>query len=141
MRVPMVSLLRFGVPAPPELRFDPSAEASLYHLAPNERDLRLERQVLRADVVAGKQRHAAKHAVVVADELVVVVVGARVARIEAEARDLGDADRADEIRSHARGAAGGHTATALDAAVELVQLLGEIGIHRLLDAREVDVLA
>jgi hypothetical protein len=34
--------------------------------------------------VAGEQRHAAEHAVVVADQLVVVRIGAAVARIEAD---------------------------------------------------------
>ena len=35
-------------------------------------------------------------------ELVVVVVAARVARVEAEARDLVEADGADEVLAHAR---------------------------------------
>ena len=109
--------------------------AHRHHLAAHEGDLRRQRQVLRADVVAGEQRHAAEHAVVVADHLVVVVVGARVARVEAEARDLVQADRADEVLAHARGAAGGDAAAALDAAVELVDLVGQLGLHRLLDAR------
>ena len=63
-----------------------------------------------------------------------------VARIEPESRYLGDAHRAHEVVAHAGGAAGRHTASALHAAVELVQLFREVGVHRLLDARAVDVL-
>ena len=110
-----------------------------HHLAADECDLRLQRQLLRAHVVAGEQRHAPEHAAVVADELVVVLVGALVARIEAEARDLVQAHRADEVLAHARGAATGHAAAALDAAVEQVDFLGEIGLHALLDPRQVDL--
>ncbi len=70
------------------------APGHFHHLAPHERDLRRERQILRAHVVAGEQRHAAEDAVVVADDLVVVGVGARVARVEPEARDPVQADGA-----------------------------------------------
>ena len=108
------------------------------HLAAHEGDLRCKRQVLGAHVVAAEQRHAAEDAVVVADELVEVGVGARVARVEPEARDLVQPHGADEVLAHARGAAGRDAAAALDAAVELVDLLGEVGVHALLDAREVD---
>ncbi len=113
--------------------------AHCHHLAPYEGDLRRERQVLRADVVAGEQRHAAEHAVVVADHLVVIVVSARVARIEPEARHAIEADGSHEILAHARGAAGGHTAAAFDAAVELVDLVREVGIHPLLDPAQVRI--
>src|SRR5215475_8195162 len=37
------------------------------HFAPEKRDLRRQRQVLRADVVAAEQRHTAEDAVVIAD--------------------------------------------------------------------------
>src|SRR5512134_835422 len=109
------------------------------HLAADESDLGLQRQVLRADVVAGEQRHAAEDAAVVADHLVVVVVRALVARIEAEARDLVDPYRADEVLAHARGAAAGNAAAALDAAVEEIDLLGVLGLHALLDPLDVDL--
>ena len=55
--------------------------------------------------MAGEKRHAAEHAVVVADELVEVGVVARIARIEPEAGDLVQADGADEVLAHARRAA------------------------------------
>src|SRR5512134_2169386 len=110
------------------------------HLPANKCDLCLQRQLLRADVVTAEQRHAAEDAAVVADHLVEVGVGPRVARIEPEARDLVDPDRADEVLAHARGAAGGNAAAALDAAVELVDLLGEIRVHPLLDAPHIDLL-
>ena len=72
-------------------------EAGLDHLPAQERDLRLQRQLLRADIVTPKQRHAAEYAVVVADQLVELLVGALIARIEREARDLVEADRAGEV--------------------------------------------
>src|SRR5271166_140950 len=66
------------------------------HLAAHKRDLRGERQRFRADIVAGKQRHTTENAIVVADELIVVIIAARVTRIEPEPGDLVQADRADE---------------------------------------------
>src|SRR5436190_3838457 len=115
----------------PSTRCAPSVSSSSLpaerdHLPAQERDLRRERKLLRADVVAAEQRHAAEHAVVVADQLVEVVVASRVARVEAEARDLVEADRADEVLAHSRRSARGDAAAALDAAIELVDLLGEL---------------
>src|SRR4249920_2302409 len=43
------------------------------HLPPEKGDLRCQRQVLRADIVAAEQRHAAEDAVVIADELEIVL--------------------------------------------------------------------
>jgi len=90
--------------------------------------------------VAAEQGHAAEHAVVVADQLVVVVVAAGVARIEREARDLVETHGAHEVLAHARRTAGRDAAAALDAAVELVDPVGKLGIHRRLDAAQVRVL-
>ena len=69
--------------------------------------------------------------------VVEVLVAARVARVEPEARDLVQADGADEVLAHARRAAGRHAAAALDAAVELVDLLGQFGLHARFEARQV----
>ena len=70
-----------------------------------------------AYVVAAEQGHAAEHTVVAADEFIKVFVAALVARVQSETRHLVDAGGADEILAHARRAAGGDAATALDAAV------------------------
>src|SRR6476661_10923976 len=110
------------------------------HLASYESDLRLQRQVLRADIVAREQRHAAEHAGVVPDELVVIIVSPSFPRIETEPPDLVQAHGADEVLAHQRRAARGNAAAALDATIELVDLVCEIGVHRLLDPREVDLL-
>src|SRR3954447_23824764 len=67
------------------------------HFPPKKRNLRRQRQILWANIVTGNQRHAAKDAVVIADQLVIIVVVAPVARVETEAGDLVEAHRADEI--------------------------------------------
>jgi hypothetical protein len=86
--------------------------------------------------VAAEQAHAAEHAGVVADQVVEILVAALVAGVEPEAGDLVEADRADEILAHPQGAAAGHAAAAFDAAVEFVDGLGELGLHRRLYGRE-----
>src|SRR6056297_4348935 len=101
------------------------------HPSPHERKLGLQRQFLGTYVVATEQRHATEHAVVAADQLIEIFVAALIARIQPETRHLVDAGRADEILAHARGAAGGDAAAALDAAVELVYFLGPVGVHTL----------
>ena len=72
----------------------PLLPAHACHLAAHEGDLGRQRQLLGADVMTGQQRHAAEHALVVADQLVKIVIGARVARVEPEPRDLVQTDRA-----------------------------------------------
>src|SRR5215813_1872579 len=89
-----------------------------HHFPPEKRDLRRQRQVLRTDIMASEERHTAEDAIVIADQFVVVVVSAPVARIDPEAGDLIEPHRADEILPHAGRAATGNTAAALDAAVE-----------------------
>src|SRR3954471_14903109 len=84
------------------------------HLLPHERNLRGKRQGLGTYVVTGEERHAAEHAVVVPDYVIVIRIGARVAWIEAKARHAIQPDGPDEILTHARRAAGGYTAAALD---------------------------
>src|SRR5689334_9398032 len=96
--------------------------AHAHHLAPEKRNLCRQRQVLRAHVMAGNERHAPKNTVVIADQFVVIVIVAPVARIETKARDLIETHRADEIFPHARGPTAGDTAAALDTPVELVNL-------------------
>jgi hypothetical protein len=64
------------------------------HLPSQKSDLRRKRQILWADIMASKQRHAAKDAVVVADQLVKIVVAPLVTRVEAKARDLVEPDTA-----------------------------------------------
>src|SRR5690606_4969355 len=73
------------------------------HLAAQPGELGLQGQLLRAEVVAGQQAHAAEDAVVVADELVEIRIVARIRRVEAETRDLVEADRANEALAHLRG--------------------------------------
>ena len=68
-----------------------------HHLAPQKRDLGLQRQALRAHVVAAQQRHAAKHAGVVADQLVEILIAPLIPRVQPEAGDLVEADGADEL--------------------------------------------
>src|SRR5208282_1449797 len=70
------------------------------HAAAQKRDLALQRQILGADVLTAQQRHAAEHAVIVANQVVELGIGALVARIEAKARDLVQADGAGEVRAH-----------------------------------------
>ena len=62
-----------------------AAHALFSHLAADKGDLRLQGKFLRAEVVAGKERHAAEHAGLVADDVVVVSIVAGVARVETEA--------------------------------------------------------
>src|SRR2546427_637510 len=80
------------------------------HLPPEKCDLRRQRQVLRADVVASEQRHAAEDAVVIADQFEIILIAAPVARVDTEAGDLIEPYGADEILPHARGAATGDAA-------------------------------
>ena len=44
------------------------------HLAADERDLGLQRQILRAEVVAGQERHAAEHTGIITDHIVEIGV-------------------------------------------------------------------
>src|SRR3990170_5406477 len=92
-------------------------------------DLAGEREILGTNVMAAEQRHAAEHSIVVADNLVIVFVRARIPRIELETRHLVQPDGTDEVLAHARRAAARDTAAALDAAVQLIDLLGQFGIH------------
>src|SRR5437016_641602 len=84
------------------------------HFPPEKCDLRRQRQVLRADVVAREQRHTAEDAVVIADQLEIVLIAAPVARVDTEAGDLIEPHGTDEILPHTRGAATGDAAAALE---------------------------
>src|SRR6185503_13266113 len=98
-------------------------------LSPEKGDLRCQRQVLRTHVVATEQRHAAEDAVVITNELEIVLICAAVARVETEAGDLIESRRADKILTHAYCAATRDAAAALDAAVELIDLLRQLRLH------------
>src|SRR5215475_2947866 len=88
-----------------------------HHFPPEKRDLRRQRQVLRTDIMASEERHAAEDAIVITDQLVVVVVSAPIARIDPETGDLIEPNGADKIFSHAGRAATSDAAATLDAAV------------------------
>ena len=82
---------------------------------------------------------SAVYAGVVADEFIEIFVAARIAWVEPEAGDLVQADCPDEVIAHPRGAETRDAAAAFDATVELVDLVREVGIHPLLDARDVGI--
>ena len=88
--------------------------------------------------MAGEQRHAAEDAVVIADQFIVVMIVAAVARIETEASNFIECHRAHEILPHTRRAATGNTATALDAAVELIDFFRELRLHSFFQFVEID---
>ena len=90
--------------------------------------------------MAGKEGHAAEHAGFVTDDIVVVGVVTRVARVETEAGDLVDANAADEVRADANRTATGDTAAAFHAAVENVDVFGELRVHRDFLLAKVDFL-
>ncbi|EJX10471.1 hypothetical protein EVA_01177 [gut metagenome] len=100
------------------------------HLATDEGDLRLQRQFLRAEVVASQQGHTTEHTGFVTDEFVVVSIITRVARVETEAGNLVDANAADEVRANTNRTATGDTATAFNATVENINVFGELRVHR-----------
>src|SRR5687767_10135012 len=117
MRYPIASLLIARRRAAASL-----SESRRDHLASHEGDLGLERQILGAQVVTGEQGHAAEHALVVADQLVVGGVVTLIPGIEPEAGDPVEPHGAHEVLAHARRPAGGDAAATLDAAVEEVDL-------------------
>ena len=75
--------------------------------------------------MAAEEAHAAEDPGVVADDPVIVRLAAPVPGVEAEAGDLVEAHRADEVGTHPRGAAGRDAAAALDAAVEGSAIVGD----------------
>src|SRR5262245_55132745 len=99
------------------------------HFAPEKGDLRCQWQVLRTDVVAAEQRQAAEDAVVITDELEIVLICTAVARVETEAGNFIEPHRADKILPHAHCAATRDAAAALDAAVELIDLFRQLWLH------------
>src|SRR5262245_39576783 len=110
------------------------------HFAPEKCDLRRQRQVFRADVVAAEQRHAAEDAVVIADELEIVLICAAVSRVETEAGDFIEPHRTDKIFTHAHCAATRDAAAALDAAVELIDLLRQLRLHPFFQPAQISFL-
>src|SRR5882672_933192 len=88
---------RRDAPALPQGTMATSLPSYRDHLPSEKGDLRRQRQVFRADVVATEQRQAAEDAVVIADELEIVLIIAAVARVETEAGNFIEPRRADEI--------------------------------------------
>src|SRR5262245_5946533 len=99
------------------------------HFAPEKGDLRRQWQIFRTHVVAAEQRQAAEDAVVITDELEIVLICAAVARVETEAGDFIEPHRADEVFTHAHCAATRNAAAALDAAVELIDFFRQLRLH------------
>src|SRR5262245_54578364 len=110
------------------------------HLAPEKGDLRRQWQVLRTHVVAAEQRQAAEDAVVIANELEIILICAAVARVEAEAGNFIEPHRTDEILPHAYRAATRDAAAALDAAVELVDLFRQLRLHPFFQPAQISFL-
>jgi hypothetical protein len=96
------------------------------HLPSEKGDLRRQWQIFRANVVAAEERHAAEHAVVVADQFVEILIAPLIPGIDAETGDLIQSRCADKVFAHAHGAAARDAATALDTAVKLVDLLRQL---------------
>src|SRR5436309_9774224 len=92
------------------------------HFPSEKGDLRRQRQVFRANVLAAEEQHAAEHAVVVADQFVEILIAPLIPRIDTETGDLIQSRCADKVFAHAHGAAACNAAATLDAAVKLVDL-------------------
>jgi hypothetical protein len=103
------------------------------HFTSQESDLCLQWQILGTEVVATQQRHTAKDAVIISDEIVEICIVTLIARIEPEAGNLVQSNRAGKFFIHLCCATGGYTATALDATVKLIYLLRQIRIHALFE--------
>lgn len=82
-----------------------------------------------ADVVAGHQPDATEYALVTGYHLEPVACFAPVARIHHEACDTIEARCTIEFRLHVGDPASCHTAPAFDAAISLIDGLGEIIVH------------
>src|ERR1051325_4672958 len=121
-----------------EIRNRASFPSDRNHLASEKRYLRRKRQIFRTHVVTCEQRHAAEDPVIIADQFVIIVVTAPIARIQTEASDLVEAHRAREILAHPGGTATGDAAAAFDATVELVDLVCELRLHSFFHPREID---
>ena len=97
----------------------------------HDAELVLKGNLLGADVFAAEEAHAAEYALIVADHIVVLVLGTVVAGIDVETGEAVDGRRAEEVLAHPGRTAGRDAAAAFDAAVELENLLGKLVFHAL----------
>ena len=98
-----------------------------------------EGQVLGANIGTAEQRQATENPVVIADERIVFGVATVIAGVEAKAGYLVHPDGADEILTHVSRATGCYAATALNTALQFVNVLGKLRLHSFLEPADVNV--
>lgn len=80
----------------------------------HDAELVLKGNILGADVFAAEEAHAAEYALIVADHIIVLVLGTVVAGIDVETGEAVDGRRAEEVLAHPGRAAGRDAAAAFD---------------------------
>ena len=103
--------------------------ANRNHFAAQIGNLALQGEMFGAEIVAGEQRHTCKHAIVIAHNLEPIVIVALVMWVEHEAHNAVHSRAAHEIFAHELRSARGDAATAFNAAVELENFIGNIGLN------------
>jgi len=76
---------------------------------------------------AAEERQAAENAVVVTNRFIEIFIASLIPRFESETSILLSPARGDEVFAHANRAAARNATAALDAAIELTNLFGQLG--------------